>query len=79
MKTNPRSYPAGSKVTVLQFSTTPRSGPAKTLRRLPTQAITPALLGLLDIMSSPLLLIEERPAGELVEMPPVEPWLPEAA
>jgi len=79
MKTNPRSNPAGSKVTVLQFSTTPRSDPAKILRQLPTQAIPPAFIGQLDIMSSPLLPIEERPAGELVETPPVEPWLPEAA
>jgi hypothetical protein len=37
---------------------------------MPTQAITPALLDLLDIMSGPILLIEDSPAGEIREMPP---------
>jgi len=35
---------------------------------MPTQAISPALLELLDLLSSPLLLLNERPAGELREM-----------
>jgi len=32
---------------------------------MPAQAITPALLELLDLLSSPVLLIDDSPAGEL--------------
>ena len=63
----------------LRLSTAPLSDPAPILRRMPAQAITPALLELLDIMSGPILLIEDSPAGELREMPPTRPALAEAA
>jgi len=46
---------------------------------MPTQAISPALIELLDMLSSPILLIECSPAGELIEMPPRRPALAEAA
>jgi len=46
---------------------------------MPAQAISPALLGLLDVMSSPILLIENSPAGELREVAPVMPALAAAA
>jgi len=45
---------------------------------MPTQAISPALLELLDLLSSPICLIETHPAGELIEMP-VKPALRKAA
>jgi len=47
----------------------PLSDPAEILRRMPAQAISPALLELLDLLSSPIFLIEKHPAGELIEMP----------
>ena len=53
--------------TELQLSTTPLSDPVETLRQMPAQAITPALLKMLDLMSSPILLIENSPTGELRE------------
>jgi hypothetical protein len=40
---------------------------------MPAQALTPALLGLLDLMSSPILLFENSPAGELRDIAPVTP------
>ena len=64
-----------SEETVSRLSTTPLSDPAQILRRMPTQAITPALLELLDLMASPILLIENSPAGELREMAPATPAL----
>ena len=68
-----------SEDTELLFSTTPLSEPADILRRMPTQAISPALFELLEIMSSPMLLIANSPAGELIEMLPAKPVLREAA
>ena len=61
------------------FSTTPLSDPAQILQRMPTQAISPALLELLDLMSGPILLIKHSPAGELREMAPAKPALAKAA
>ena len=62
-----------------RVSMTPLSDPFAILRQLPAQAISPALLELLDIMSSPVLLINQNPAGELREMPPAKPVLARAA
>jgi hypothetical protein len=47
-----------------RLSSTPLSDPAGILRRMPSQAISPALLELLDLLSSPFLLIDDSPAGE---------------
>ncbi len=52
------------------LSNTPLSDPAEILRQMPTQAKSPALLELLDLMSSPILLITQSPAGELREVAP---------
>ena len=68
-----------SKDTEPRLSTTSLSDPARILRQMPAQAISPALLGLLDVMSSPILLIENSPAGELREVAPVMPALAAAA
>ena len=62
-----------------RLSTTPLSEPADILRRMPTQALSPALCELLEIMSSPMLLIANSPAGNLIEMLPAEPVLREEA
>jgi hypothetical protein len=61
----PQRVVAGN--TELQLSTTPLSDPVEILRQMPAQAITPALLEMLDLMSSPILLIENSPTGELRE------------
>jgi hypothetical protein len=53
-----------------QLSTSPLTDPTEILRRLPTQAISPALLVLLDTLSSPILLIEDNPSGERREAQP---------
>ncbi|HKE27622.1 MAG TPA: hypothetical protein VKB88_34945 [Bryobacteraceae bacterium] len=53
--------------TALQLSTTPLSDPVEILRQMPAQAVTPALLEMLDLLSSPFLLIENSPTGELRE------------
>ena len=60
------------KDTEPRLSTTPLSDPAEVLRRMPAQAISPALLELLDLMSSPIILITQSPAGELREMAPAK-------
>jgi len=70
---------ANSEDDAPRLSTTPLSQPADILRRLPAQALSPALLELLEIMSSPMLLIANSPAGELIEMLPAKPVLREAA
>jgi len=46
---------------------------------MPTQAISPALCELLEIMSSPALLTANSPAWELIEMFSAKPVLREAA
>jgi len=48
---------------------TPLSDPTDILRRMPTQAISPVLLELLDLMSGPVFLFQQSPTGELREMP----------
>ena len=70
---------AKSKDDTPRRSTAPLSEPADILRRMPTQAIWPALFEPLEIMSSPMLLIANSPAGELIEMLPAKPVLREAA
>jgi len=84
----PRLYAVGSaaeaddavrEAAALRLSTTPLSEPAQILRRMPAQAITPALLDLLDLMSGPILLIADGPAGELRETALVRPMLAKAA
>ena len=68
-----RGIPRGNtKDTEPRLSNTPLSDPAEVLRRMPAQAISPALLELLDVMSSPILLITQSPAGELGEMVPAK-------
>ena len=47
----------------------PLSDPTEILTKMPTQAVSPALLDLLELLSSPLFLTETSPAGELIEMP----------
>jgi hypothetical protein len=51
----------------LRLSSTPLSDPVEILLRMPAQAISPALLELLDVLSSPILLTTHSPAGELRE------------
>ncbi len=63
----------------LRLSTTPLSDPLKILRQMPAQAITPALLELLDLLSSPILLIENSPTGEWGEAAALRPVLAMAA
>jgi hypothetical protein len=46
-----------------QLSIAPLTHPTEILRRIRTQAISPALLALLDIMSMPILLIEDKYVG----------------
>ena len=53
----------------MKFSITPLTEPAEIFRQMPAQALSPALLQMLELLSSPILLIENRPAGELIEMP----------
>ncbi|PWU10520.1 MAG: hypothetical protein C5B51_04130 [Terriglobia bacterium] len=62
-----------------QLSTTPLSDPVEILRRMPAQAISPALLEMLDLMASPVLLITHSPARESRELAPVPPALAPAA
>src|SRR5690348_12811541 len=52
-----------------RLSNAPLSDPALILQRMPTQAISPALLELLDVMSSPIMMISAIPAGDPIEMP----------
>ena len=61
--------PADSERAGLPVSTAPLWDRVEILRRMPSQAITPVLLELLDRMSGPILLTENSPAGELREMP----------
>lgn len=63
----------------LRLSTTPLSDPVEIFRKLPAQAMTPVLLELLDLLSSPILLIENSPAEELREAAAARPVLPMAA
>jgi len=51
-----------------RLSNAPLSDPADILRRMPAQALSPALLVLLDVMASPILLIKNNPAGEFREI-----------
>ena len=63
----------------LRLSSTPLSDPIEIFRRLPAQAIRPALLELLDVMSSPILLLENSPAGDVREVPAARPAVALAA
>ena len=56
-----------------RLSLNPLSAPADILRQMPSQALSPALLQLLDLMSGPILLIHDTPAGEVREMAPAMP------
>ena len=47
----------------------PLSDPTEILTKMPTQAVSPALLDLLELLSSSLFLTQTSPAGELIEMP----------
>ena len=63
----------------LRLSPTPLSDPVEILRLMPAQAVTPALLEMLDLMSSPILLIENSPTGEWREAAAARPVLAPAA
>jgi len=56
----------------------PLSDPTVILQRMPTQAISPALLELLELLSSPIYLTETSPTGTPIEFPGI-PALMEAA
>jgi len=58
-------HPVESEAASPRLSSTPLPDPARILLRMPTQAISPALLELLDMLSGPILLIDDSPAGEL--------------
>ena len=62
-----------------RLSTTPLSDPVQILRRIPAQAISPALLELLDFRSGPIQLIESSPVGECRKAAPAQPVLCTAA
>ena len=62
-----------------RLSTTPLSDPVEILRKIPAQAVTPALLELLDLLSSPILLTENSPAGELRDAAATQPVIGMAA
>src|SRR4051812_26894576 len=62
-----------------RLSTTPLSDPVEIFRKLPAQAMTPVLLEFLELLSSPILLVENSPAGELSEDAATEPELAMAA
>jgi hypothetical protein len=74
----PDRQPASERAE-LRLSSTPLSDPVEIFRRIPAQAMRPALLELLDLMSSPILLIENCPAGEFREMEAATPVLVMAA
>lgn len=59
----------------LRLSPIPLSDPVEILRQMPAQALTPALLELLDLMSSPILLVENSPTGEWREAAALRPVL----
>jgi len=62
-----------------RFSATPLSDPGKILQRMPAQAVSPVLLELLDLITSPIILCQHSPTGELREMAPGRPALAVAA
>ena len=51
----------------LRLSPTPLSDPVEILQHLPARAIMPALLEMLDLMSGPIMLVENSPMGECRE------------
>ena len=69
----------GRAQSVPQLSDLPLSDPADILPKMPAQALSPALLELLDLMSGPILLIQDRPAGEPRATEPALAALPAAA
>jgi hypothetical protein len=70
---NAESGRMGRTPSAPRLSVTPLSAPADILRQMPSQALSPALLQLLDLMSGPILLIHDSPAGEAREMAPAMP------
>jgi len=67
------SKKADSEETDLRFSGSPLGAPVEILRRMPDGAISPALLELIDRMSSPILLFENGTTGNLRQMPAAKP------
>ena len=63
----------------LRRSGTPLTDTTEILRRMPTQAITPALVELIDLLSVPILLMEGTAGAEVIDMPPAKQGLAEAA
>jgi hypothetical protein len=64
----------GGARSVPRLSDTPLSDPANILTKMPARALSPALFRLLDLMSGPILLIQDSPARE-----PRRTVLPKAA
>ena len=62
-----------------RLSTNPLAHPIGILLRMPDLAVSPALLELIDVMSSPIHLIENGPVGNLREMVAPRPSLAMAA
>jgi len=72
------SKKADSEETDLRFSGSPLGAPVEILRRMPARTVSPALLGLIELMSRPILLENGRP-GDLRQMPAAMPPLAMAA
>jgi hypothetical protein len=49
----------------------PLTDPTAILQKMPTQAISPALLELLELLSSPIFLTETSPSGEPIPFPAI--------
>ena len=69
---------AAYEATGLRLAATPLSDPAETFRRMPANVASPALFELIELISSPILLVEDGPIGEIREMP-AWPAVPAAA
>jgi hypothetical protein len=52
-----------------RFASIVLSDTAEILKRMPAQAATPAMVELLEVLSSPILLITDSPKGQFRETP----------
>ena len=75
----PRGRKADVEETDLRLSDRPLSHPLEIVRRMPCQAISPALFGLIELLSSPILLIENGSTQDWQEMAAAGPVLAMAA
>ena len=74
-----RGHQADFEETDLRLSASPVSNPLEIVRQMPNGAISPALFGLIERLSSPILLMENGATGDLREMPAARPLLAMAA